>query len=732
MSSLIATQARSPSIAEDFGPRFASMTDRSLPKEMIGVVMHRLWPAVGAAAAVMIVILALVWTATPTYVATGALQIQPRRENLATTQEPAQPGLPPDTSAIDTQVQILKSSALARAVVERLKLYDDPEFNPKAATRLANVRPSDSEMVAVADSVSRHAQIKREGLTYVVDVGFASRSPTKAAQIANIYMDTYLQRQLDEKVAAVAKANAQLAGPVQKLREEADAAMAMVQQYKIAHNLFSAEGATMAEQEVSTLNQQIAQSKADAAEKQARLDAAIGQVQRGSGGADVQAAVNSDTIRELRKQEAEKSQQLAQLEATFQPEYPEVQRTQAELNAIRAQVQAELNRILSSVRADAQAAAQREGSLLSSRGQAQGGLAANNAAQVGLLQLQERADAAKQIYQAYLNHANLVASEGSLQQPDASVASSASEPLRPSSPNKKLGAALALLLGILTAGVTILATEFWDRRLRNRADVEFRLGAPFAGVIPEFRPRGRFGLPQRAEVSEAVIEHRASGFAESLRNLGAFLTYSGQSDQEKVLAVTSALPREGKTTTSLSLARSLAMSGARVIVLDCDLRRRGLTKLVGHRDVGLVEVIKGKAKLADAVLKDEASGAWVLPVASATLSHDLFNGKNVDRLLQSLTPHYDHVLLELPPVLGLADARILAVKADRVLYLVRWNKTPSRTAQSGLDMLRDLGANVIGVALTQVNVRQQAHYGYCDSSDYLTYFDGYYALEGSR
>ncbi|MGH6972517.1 MAG: GumC family protein, partial [Caulobacteraceae bacterium] len=417
---------------------------------------QRLWQGLAVAAAVVAIVMIVLWRMTPTYVATGSLLIEPKRANLARDAEPPPPGgLPPDTSAIDTEVEVLKSPALANDVTRRLKLFDDPEFNTALKSRSSAQNVPDAVFDKTASHVRAHARIKRVGLTYVVQVGFASHSPVKAATIANAYMDAFLQRELDAKASEVEKANSELGGQIERLRENAQEAEAAVQQYKIAHNLYDAEGATMAAQEVSNLNQQIAQAKADAAEKQATLDAARHQVAAGSGGADVSAAVDSQTIRDLRKEEAEKAEQLAQLKAIFEPSYPQVQRTQAELNAVRAQIQAELNRILSSVGAQAAASTQREGSLLGSRNSAQGGLVANNRAQVGLVALQQRADASKQIYETYLTRADQLSAEGSLQQPDAVVASAADLPLKPSSPNKRLGAALAVLLGLIAGAYTI-------------------------------------------------------------------------------------------------------------------------------------------------------------------------------------------------------------------------------------------------------------------------------------
>ena len=708
-----------PSLPEVYEPQGPEL------RHIAGVVLQRLGLGLGVAVGVLAVVMLIAVTRTPQYTAQGSILIQPKRENLASA-EPSQAGLPPDTSAVDTQVELLRSQSVAEAVVRKLRLDRDPEFNPKSR-QSTSALPEPRALSKIAERLRDRTEIKRAGLTYVVGVGVSSSSPTKAAQITNVTMETFLQRQLEEKVAAVQRANKELGASLESMRQEAETAEARVQEYKNAHGLFSAEGATLAEQEVSTLNQQIAAAKADTAEKQARLSAALAQVRTGGGGADVGAALGSETIRELRKKEAETSVRLAQLQADFKPEYPEVKRTQAQLNDIHGQIQLEINRILSSLRAESSAASQRQGSLLGSRGVAQGGLAANGQAQVGLLALQQRADSAKQVYEAYLNRAKSVAAEGSLQQSDASITSPASVPSRRSSPNLPLFAVAGTLLGLLAGALSMLAAELWGRNLRSGADIERDLGLPFAGLVPDYASvAGRRRKKGPGAPADYMVDQPLSSFAEALRNLRAFLLFSGDSRPVKLLALTSAVPREGKSMTSFCLARALALSGSNVVVVDCDLRLRGLSKLLGEPKTGIVQVVEGAADLDAVLARDPRTGLWVLPAAEGPIPYDLFSRPECDALLRRLAERFDYVLLDTPPILGVADARILAGKVDRVLYVVHWNKTPLRAAQAAVQILRECGADIAGGLLTRVNVKAQSRFGYADDSDYFQYYRNYY------
>jgi uncharacterized protein involved in exopolysaccharide biosynthesis len=277
-----------PQVVEPKGPQL---------RHLAGIVLQRLGLAAGVAAVIFLLVMAYALTRTPTYTAYGSVLVEPKRENLAKT-EPTQPGLPPDTSAIDTQVELLRSNALAQDVVRGMKLYNDRELNPQVAKHGPYASPPDAHTLnQVTNRLLTRMQVKRAGLTYVVWVGYSSSSPQKAANIVNGIMQTFLQRQLDDKLNAVQRANKELGASLESMRKDAERAEAAVQQYKNAHGLFSAEGATMAEQEVSTLNQQIAAAQAEHAEKVARLNTALAQVQNGGGGEDVGAALGSETVR---------------------------------------------------------------------------------------------------------------------------------------------------------------------------------------------------------------------------------------------------------------------------------------------------------------------------------------------------------------------------------------------------------------------------------------------------
>ena len=746
MANLTPYEINLPSPKDNDWPSVFDRNEQSSLHYWMGLILGRGWRALAVAVLIFGIIMAVVAQIPRTYYAEGSVLVQPMRANLAESNQ-NQSMQPLDTNAVDTEVEMLKSRALSETVIEKLGLLNDPEFNPPAADKWQidfvaqwpfiniSTKPVDvtaDEMLRkTVDSVQRRTFTRRIGLTDVVRVGFSSTDPIKAQNVANTLIDAYLARQVSEKVNLVAKANDELTASVDKLREDALNSAAAAAEYKNSHRILSPQGASMVEAEIATLNQQVAQAHADRVQKDARVNSATALGGRGADGANVAEALNSDTIVQLRKQEADIGAQLAQLSTQFKPDYPEVKKVQAQLNDVRGQIRSELNRIHSSLTAEVRASADREDSLIGSRNQAQQILDTNNAARVALVSLELKADAAKKTYEGYLDRASDVAAARTLQQADATVNYKAAVASDTPSPNMRLAMAAALILALIGAAVVIVLPEYWARRFRSSTDVELGIGLPLAATLPDITSIAhtrRLRGPTAPALSLAT--DRFTAFAESFRNLRAFIALLDPSEPSKIIALTSSVPREGKSVTSLCLAQILAQAGESVVVVDCDLRRHGLTDLVpeaANAETGLVEVIKKSAALDDALILDPRSGAWVLPVVRHEgMPEDLFNTKQCDALFQTLAQRFDHVVLDTPPLLGVADARILATKADKVLFVVQWNKTPASAVQAAADILQHCGAKVAGAVLAQVNIRQQARFGYGDSSDYFGSYKNYY------
>jgi succinoglycan biosynthesis transport protein ExoP len=701
----------------------------------------RLFAIVAGAVALAVVIFSL--RQTPLYTATAGVMLNTRTEKVVESQA-VMSNLTADTSVVDTEVEVLKSPQLTMSVVDALHLDRDPEFNATLSkpgvvgSAIGGVRAliggappaADPASVkqSVVNAVAKRLAVRRVGLTYSMTISFTSKSPTKAAEIANAFANHYISSQLDAKFNATQDANKWLNVRIETLRVQMQQADAEVSAYRVANNLLSSAGTTLTEQEISAYNQQLANARAEQAGEEARLHTAKSQMANGSNGDDVGEALSSQVIQNLRAQRAAVSGRVADLSSRYGDRHPDLIRARQELGDIDAQIQAEIRRIVSNLEARARVARQQTSSVQSSLSGARGTLAVNSAASVRLKQLEDNAESARSVYQSFLDRYKVTGAQAGTEQADARIASLAAIPTSASSPKLVLSFAIAIVLGGGFGLLAVVLAEMMDAALATSEDIERKLGLPSIGSIPLMNSVAEAG-DKNIQPIDFVMKKPLSAFAEAFRSLRTSITYSVPGQQGKIAVLTSALPAEGKTTTSICLARVTAQAGGRVLLIDCDLRRRAVSRSLGlNPALGLVDLLHGRATLEQIITLDQASGAYVLPLtADTSTTEDVFGGPAMDALLTSLRSRFDLVVLDTAPVLALADTRILAMKADVVVLLARWRKTPARAIGASIRLLQQSGAQIAGVVLTQVDMNVQSKQGYGDSSYYYDEYKKYYA-----
>jgi capsular exopolysaccharide synthesis family protein len=360
---------------------------------------------------------------------------------------------------------------------------------------------------------------------------------------------------------------------------------------------------------------------------------------------------------------------------------------------------------------------------MASRQQTESKLAANNRSRAALLTLQQGADSAKEIYETYLTRASQLSAARTLQQADATVESRAIALPASAFSSTRFILAVASVLGAIAGLLAMFVPEMTNRRIRSRNDLIGVTGVPVAGILPDVRALRRARGP-----AGYIVNRPLTAYAEAFRNLRAYLAVPMSRDQSQIIAVTSAVPGEGKTMTSICLARTFAATGSQVVLVDCDLRRASASRYFPKAKFGVAEVVQQSIPLEDALVHDGKSGIWFLAAgATRHVSGDLFVGDRIDELLRKLAERFDVVVIDTAPLLGFADARILASKADCVLHVVQWDKTPAAMVRAAAEILRQCHARVVGAVLNKVNMRRQARYGFADGSDYYHHYGSSYA-----
>lgn len=715
-------------------------------RNLLAIFRRRMRLFAGVALIVFLAAVLATIQATPRYTAVAKVMFNTRQEQVMDS-EAVLSGLPADSGVIDTEVEVLQSRDLARQVAETLKLENDPEFNwalrsPGLTDRLVarlqgrtlTPPPSPRTPQEIAEGRERATSavrgglgVRRSGLTYVIDVAFTSLDPEKSALIANAFAEQYVLNQIEAKYAATRQANTFLEGRLQELRGEVLAAETAVEQYRVANNLLSTSGTTLTEQEISSYNQQLATARTEQAAEEARLRTARSQLARGSSGDDVGEALQSSVVAQLRGQRSQVATRVADLQANYGPRHPDLIRARQELEAIDGQIQAEIRRVISNLEARVQVARDRTAAVQNTLGNARGTLGANNAAGVRLNELERNAASVRTLYEGLLERYQETSAQTGTATPDSRVVSQARANGAPTSPNVPVNLALGLIFALGAGFVALVLAEMLDDGLMTAEDVESRLNLPTLGSIPLLMSIAEH-KDRKLAPTDHLLAKPLSGFAEAFRSLRTSILYARVGEPVKVVTITSALPGEGKTTTAVCLAISAAQAGSRVVIVDCDIRRRNVSRLLGvHADVGLLDVLDGKVALKDALLQGEASGAWVLPLAKRDFTpQEVFTSSAMGTLLEELKSRFDLVILDTAPVLAIAETRVLASLADAVVFLTRWRKTPAKAADAALRTLEQSEATIAGVVLTQVDVNQQARYGYGDPGYYYSSYKKYY------
>jgi succinoglycan biosynthesis transport protein ExoP len=411
-------------------------------------------------------------------------------------------------------------------------------------------------------------------------------------------------------------------------------------------------------------------------------------------------------IQQLRSQRALLATTYADMQGRYQPDHPDLIRTKDQLDSIDRAIGAETTRQLANLNANAQIARDQLANAAGIVARTTGTLASDNNASVQLSQISSQA---------------LVADE------DARLFSPAALPLRPTSPNKPLILLIGLVLATIVAGAAVWVAEAFDRKLISSADIERKLGMPHLANVPEISSISRPGEEGISPVDFAV-ERPLSLYAEQLRAVRLALVRKGRNGMTSV-GITSARPSEGKTTLAISLARTAAMAGSRTLLIDADLRRASVSRMLDlPRHAGLVQVLRRTVTLDDALIHDAASGMYVLPAGDTTENRlDLFAAANISALLAEAESRFDLVIFDAAPALAVTDARLLLRQVDEVLMALRWNDTPRQTALATLKRMRALDIEPLGVIATRVDMRALAAFGHGDvdrdHAEYGAYYD---------
>ncbi|MBR2118637.1 MAG: exopolysaccharide biosynthesis protein [Afipia sp.] len=655
--------------------------------------------------------------------------------------------VPIDSPAVESQVEIIKSDNIARSVIRDLHLANEPEFSRYGGGFIGNLlyylydifEPGDSSSEYEVNrralrEFSNNLNAKRVGVTYVIEVSYRSASPDRAAQIANAVAEAYIVDQLDAKYQSARRAGNWLSDRIQELRQQATTADRSIVEFKSKNNIVDAGGRSVSEQQVAELNSQILAARTQTAEARARLDR-IDQIMR----SDVREATVTDTLRsdvvsKLRSQYLDISNREADLSAKYGPNHQAAVNLRNQMFEIGRSITAELGRLAETYKSDYEIAKQREDDVQRSLDEAVSKSQITGQAQVQLKELESNSQTYRSLYENFLQRYTESIQQQSFPITEARVISTASKPLKRSSPKTILVILVACGGGLMLGLGLGIMMDLSDRVIRTSDQAEALFGTDCISTLPVVKVKdvpdalSDSSLPPRtiartAETCWAVVEDPFSRYTEGIRSIKVAIDLSGPGRPGHVIGFSSALPNEGKSTIVASLGLLSSQAGLRAIVIDADLRNPSLTKrLTPSASVGLLEVASGLVAVEDAIWRDPDTGMSFLPTVIKTPmahSNELLASESVKTLIEALRTKYDYVLVDLSPLAPVIDVRSTGQFIQQYVLVVEWGKTNIELLERVLADTRNLRENLLGVVLNKAETRLLRRYeGYGTSYYY--------------
>lgn len=711
--------------------------------QLINVIKRRWGMIAGCTALLTLLAGIVVFQLTPRYVAESTVMLDTRTTKVVDIQAVVS-GLYADSAVVRSELEVLRSPALTAKVIEKLDLtkskvlnpYLHPtsffdRYNPAALVRQLLADPGSqipmtpeqekqAEFEAVIGVMTGGLNVINDGRSYIIKIRFECEDAALAQAVANAYADLYLAGQLDLKYAATQRAtdwlNEQLAGLRDKARDSDQA----VQRYREEHNLSDVRGTTVTTQQLSEINSALIVAAADRAQKEAALRQVQDAVKNGGGVDSVTQVLSSPTVQALKNQQNDLRRKKAELLTRYKPAHPEILNIEAQLNDIDKKLAEEVNNVTRSMANDVTVARSREASLRQSLVQLQSSQGKQTQEEVRLHELQHEADATRAIYESFLGRFKQVSTQEDMQQADAHLIARAQLPTIPTYPKKQMLIGLWFFISLCVGVGGAFAMERLDNGFRSPEQIEQLTGVPFIGLVPT--------VPLGKRAHDLVVQQPVSSYAEAIRSVRTALHFTNVDTPPKIVLVTSSVPKEGKSVFSTSLARSVARSGGRSLIIDCDLRHPTVSKLLEAPKVpGLLAYFADGTDPSQLIQVEEQSRLHYIPVREgASNPQDLLGSQQMKNLLEGLRDQYDLIVLDAPPVLAVSDALVLSHLVDATLFLIRWEETPRSVAMGALKLLRGQGTGLAGFVLTRVNVRKHAKYGYGDSGYYYGRYGSYY------
>src|SRR6202162_185045 len=731
-------QNRSPFLAVDLMPREPHLLDYLL------VLRKHQWLITFFLLAVASIVTIATFRMQPIYEATARVEVDRDTPNAFRFNEGEQGEDYGDLEDyIVTKSKILQSETLAMQTVKSMGLDRLPQFGGRPGSpEKAEPAGSDASLMRppALGAFLGGLSVRRVPSSRLLDVTFETTDPILAAHVVNAHLNNFIEQNFRSRFEAATQASNWMAGQLNEMKIKVENAEDARLEYERENQIWTIdEKSDISTQKLGELEKQVTEAQADRINKEAVYQLAQ------SGNYDAIAAVReSVVIQDILKQQTTLSSQYTDAVSQYGPKFPKVVRIQAQLKDLDQLITREKLNIGNQVEADYLGSRQRE--LLLKQALDEQKAEVNQTAEK-LVQyniLKREADTNKQLYDGMLPTFNEAGITAGLRSSNIRIVDPALIPGGPSRPNKTRNILLSMLVGLFGGIGLALLREYLDNTVKTPDDIETLARLPSLAVVPALtnssgKRRGRFSkLLNTAVVTSKegraeLISHNMpqSQMSEAFRALRTSLLLSQADHPPQVILMTSALPREGKTTAAINLAVTLAQLGDKTLLVDADLRKPGINRalsVVDGKHAGLSSYLAGVSSLDlitvphPAITNLEAIPTGPIPPTPA----DLLSSRRLTELIAELRTRYKFVVIDSPPIMAATDAVILSVLVDGVLLVVRSGETPKQAFTRTLDLLVGVKCHMLGVVLNAVDSSSPDYYY---SYRYYPYSYGGYGRE---
>ena len=685
------------------------------------LVLRRKWTVIVFFLIIVVTAIVASMMMTPMYRSTVVLQIDRQEAKVVDYQDVNPTESPAEGKEFySTQYELLKSRTMAEKIINQLNLASDITFSPKPSqsflSSIFSSKPSnenvdlsyEAKLDSLIDKFIAGLKVEPVKNSRLVKVSFESSSPILAEKVANAIASTYINVNLERRMDATSYAKTFLQDQLNQVRARLEESEKQLVSFSREMGIIKSEDEDGTGTDVQILKEYTsALSKAE--QERIQAESKFKQIQKSSG-AGLQEVIDNKVIQGLKARKANLDAEYQDGLQIYKPDYPSMLQKKGQINEIQGKIDDEIKNVKLSIQMRFEAAKAEEEGLRSKLAEARAEVLAVQDKSIKYGILKREVDTNRQLYDGLLQRMKEVSVSGGVGLNNISVVDQAKMAKSPFKPKLVLNILIAAILGLVGGVLLVILIEMLDDTMKDPADFEKILHLPILGVIPVFKRKAT--EDENSALIEENLDPRSS-LAEAYRSLRTSLQFTTSKGTPKSILLTSTSAGEGKSTTSISLAIQFAKAGKSVLLIDLDLRKATLHKVLRvSNDLGITNYLAGDATPAEITRKTPIENFYIIPSGPLPPNPaELITSGKMFSFLSLASEKFDLIIIDGPPVLGLADAPLLGNLVEATVLVVEAGKVRKDHAKNSIKRLHSTHTNILGGVMTKVGSGSNS-YGY--------------------